>query len=83
MARRAEGDPIGEPQVLTYHAFSARILAEHGIRLGREPGATMLTDGARQQLAYRVVCRSSLPLAGDRPVAARWSPRTCSASTTS
>ena len=60
----AEGDPIGEPQVLTYHAFSARILAEHGIRLGREPSPTMLTDGARQQLAYRVVCRSSLPLAG-------------------
>ena len=60
----AEGDPIGEPQVLTYHAFSARILAEHGIRLGREPRPTMLTDGARQQLAYRVVCRSSLPLAG-------------------
>ncbi|MCX6433150.1 MAG: UvrD-helicase domain-containing protein, partial [Actinobacteria bacterium] len=59
-----DGDPIGEPQVLTYHAFSARILAEHGIRLGREPGATMLTDGARQQLAYRVVCRSALPLAG-------------------
>ncbi len=60
----AEGDPIGEPQVLTYHAFSARILSEHGIRLGREPRATMLTDGARQQLAYRVVCRTSLPLAG-------------------
>ena len=59
-----DGDPIGEPQVLTYHAFSARILAENGIRLGREPRPTMLTDGARQQLAYRVVCRSSLPLAG-------------------
>jgi DNA helicase-2/ATP-dependent DNA helicase PcrA len=63
-AETPDGDPIGEPQVLTYHAFSARILAEHGIRLGREPGATMLTDGARQQLAYRVVCRSALPLSG-------------------
>ncbi len=60
----AEGAPVGEPQVLTYHAFSARILSEHGIRLGREPRPTMLADGARQQLAYRVVCRSSLPLAG-------------------
>ncbi len=59
----AEADePKGEPQVLTYHAFSARILAEHGIRLGFEPGATMLTDGARQQLAYRLVCRTTLPL---------------------
>jgi DNA helicase-2/ATP-dependent DNA helicase PcrA len=63
-AEADEDDPLGEPQVLTYHAFSARILSEHGIRLGREPKPTMLTDGARQQLAYRVVCRSSLPLAG-------------------
>ncbi len=56
--------------MLTYHAFSARIVAEHGIRLGREPGAGMLTDGARQQLAYRVVCRSALPLSdfGRSPV---------------
>jgi DNA helicase-2/ATP-dependent DNA helicase PcrA len=54
----------GEPQVLTYNAFAARLLTEHGIRLGREPGAQILTDGARQQLAYRVVCRSALPLSG-------------------
>ncbi len=67
----ADGAPLGEPQVLTYHAFSARILAEHGIRLGREPRATMLTDGARQQLAYRVVCRSTLPLSGHRALAPR------------
>ena len=53
---------LGEPQVLTYHAFSARILAEHGIRLGLEPGATVLADGQRQQLAYRLVCRSTMPL---------------------
>jgi DNA helicase-2/ATP-dependent DNA helicase PcrA len=66
-----DGAPLGEPQVLTYHAFGARILAEHGIRLGREPSSTLLTDGARQQLAYRVVCRSTLPLAalGRSPVA--------------
>jgi DNA helicase-2/ATP-dependent DNA helicase PcrA len=58
----ADGNPLGDPQVFTYHAFCARIVAEHGIRLGREPVATMLTDGARQQLAYRVVCRTALPL---------------------
>lgn len=52
----------GEPDISTYNAFAARILREHGIRLGREPGAQILTDGARQQLAYRVVCRSTLPL---------------------
>lgn len=51
-----------EPVVQTYNAFAARILREHGVRLGREPGSTILTDGARHQLAYRVVCRTDLPL---------------------
>ncbi|MDO8732785.1 MAG: ATP-dependent DNA helicase [Actinomycetota bacterium] len=51
-----------EPQVQTYNAFAARILSDHGIRIGREPGARLLTDGARQQLAYSVVCTSLLPL---------------------
>ncbi|MCF8527494.1 MAG: ATP-dependent helicase [Candidatus Nanopelagicales bacterium] len=65
------GEPIGEPEVLTYHAFAARILSEHGIRIGREPEALVLTDEARRQLAYRFVCRSSAPLSaiGRGPVA--------------
>ena len=58
-----DGDPLGEPEVLTYHAFAARILAEHGIRIGREPRPVILTEESRQQLAYRFVCRSTLPLA--------------------
>ena len=57
-------EPLGEPQVLTYHAFAARILAEHGIRIGREPNPVVLTDEARRQYAYRLVCRSTAPLAG-------------------
>ncbi len=60
------GDPVdpstGEPLVLTYHAFAARILAEHGIRIGREPDALVLSDEARQHLAYGFVCRSTAPL---------------------
>ena len=59
-----EEEVQGEPQVLTYNAFAARLLSEHCIRLGREPGAQILGAGARHQLAYRVVCRTSLPLAG-------------------
>ncbi len=64
-----DGSPLGDPQVQTYHAFAARILSEHGIRLGREPDARVLSDASRQQLAYRVVCRSALPLSelGKRP----------------
>ncbi|MTB28568.1 MAG: AAA family ATPase, partial [Actinobacteria bacterium] len=52
----------GEPSVQTYNSFASRILSEHGIRLGREPGARVLTEGFREQLAYRVVCSSVLPL---------------------
>ncbi len=52
----------GEPSVQTYNSFASRIVSEHGIRLGREPGARLLNDGFREQLAYRVVCSSTLPL---------------------
>lgn len=58
-----DSDDLGEPQVLTYHAFASRILTENAIRIGLEPGAQVLTESARSQLAYRVVCRSDLPLA--------------------
>lgn len=62
-ARGADDDePLGEPQVLTYHAFAARILAEHGIRIGREPDAVVLSDESRRQLAYRLVCRGPATL---------------------
>lgn len=57
-------DPDGEmPTVLTYHAFAARIIADYGIRVGLEPGAAVLTDGARESLALDVVRTTSLPLA--------------------
>ena len=54
--------PSVEPTVLTYHAFAAQVLSEQGIRLGIEPGAAMLTDGAAHQRAFRLVQRTSLPL---------------------
>ena len=57
-----DASALSEPLVQTYNAFAGRILGDHGIRLGREPGARLLTDGARQQLAYHVVCTSLLPL---------------------
>ncbi|TAK68565.1 MAG: ATP-dependent helicase [Actinomycetota bacterium] len=51
-----------EPTVTTYHAFADRLVAEHGLRLGLEPSARLLTDGARHQVAYRVLCRTGRPL---------------------
>jgi DNA helicase II / ATP-dependent DNA helicase PcrA len=52
----------GDPQVLTYNAFGAAIVNEHAMRLGREPNPTLLTPGARQQLAFHVVCRTAVDL---------------------
>lgn len=57
-----DASPSGDPVILTYHAFAARILAEHGVRLGIEPDARVLSDAHRHQLAYRLVCRTDLPL---------------------
>ena len=48
-----------DPMISTYHSFAASIITEHGIRVGIEPHAQLLADGARQQLAARVVASTS------------------------
>ncbi|HJQ00887.1 MAG TPA: UvrD-helicase domain-containing protein [Jatrophihabitans sp.] len=48
-------DATGEPTVLTYAAYAGRLVDEHGIVLGREPGARLLTEAARWQIADSVV----------------------------
>ncbi|PSL01907.1 DNA helicase-2/ATP-dependent DNA helicase PcrA [Haloactinopolyspora alba] len=45
----------GEPTVLTYDAYAGRIVAEHALRLGREPGARLITEAVAWQYAQRVV----------------------------
>lgn len=51
----AEGEPVGEPSISTYHAFAGRLLKEHGLRLGVEPSARLLADATRFQLASSVL----------------------------
>ncbi|MHB8511713.1 MAG: ATP-dependent helicase [Actinomycetota bacterium] len=46
--RLVDGD---EPTVLTYHAFASRLLDEHGLRIGLEPGQMLLSSGQQWQLA--------------------------------
>ncbi len=53
-----------EPSVSTYHSFAANLLTDHGVRLGLEPHSSVLTEGARETLALRVLRSTSLPLAG-------------------
>jgi len=46
-----------EPTVLTYAAYSGRLVTEHGIVLGCEPGSRLLTEAARWQVADAAVRR--------------------------
>ncbi|MGW6917216.1 UvrD-helicase domain-containing protein [Kitasatospora sp. NPDC054939] len=48
-------EPLGEPEISTYHAFAGRLLKEHGLRLGIEPDVRLLADATRFQLAARVL----------------------------
>ena len=65
LSDRTSGVPhheVGEPTVSTYHAFAGRLLAEHGLRIGVEPGSRLLTEAASVQLAHRVVTRTARDL---------------------
>lgn len=59
---RSDEATDADPMISTYHSFAASIITEHGIRVGIEPHAQLLTDGARQQLAARVVARTSVDM---------------------
>ena len=48
-------DAGGEQLIMTYDAFAARLVAEHGLRLGYETDPTMITGATRYRLASRVV----------------------------
>ncbi|MFF4339883.1 ATP-dependent DNA helicase [Kitasatospora sp. NPDC001540] len=60
-AREADEDPLGEPQISTYHAFAGTLLKEHGLRLGIEPDVRLLADATRFQLAARVLRQARGP----------------------
>jgi DNA helicase-2/ATP-dependent DNA helicase PcrA len=45
----------GEPTVLTYSSYAGRLVDEHAMLLGAEPGLRLLSEAARWQLADSVV----------------------------
>jgi len=47
------GAEPAEPSVSTYHAFAHQLVAEHGLRIGIEPGARLLADNETAHLVYR------------------------------
>ncbi|WP_205856253.1 ATP-dependent helicase, partial [Phytoactinopolyspora endophytica] len=52
----------GEPTVSTYDAYAGRIVTEHALRLGREPGARLITEAEAWQYAQRVASAYDGPM---------------------
>ena len=46
-----------EPMVLTYNAYAAALLSEHGLRIGHEPDTRVMADASRYQVAARAIER--------------------------
>ncbi|WP_134322618.1 ATP-dependent helicase [Cumulibacter soli] len=59
---RATAMRSAEPTVLTYDSYARRIVAEHGLRLGIEPGVQTADAAALWQLAQQVVTAYDGPL---------------------
>lgn len=55
----ADEDPDDElePTVVTYNAYAASLLTEHGLRIGHEPDTRVITNASRFQLGARAVER--------------------------
>lgn len=60
-ARTGAEHPPGDPQIATYHSFAGQLLKDHGMRIGLEPGARLLADATRYQLAAKVLRRAPGP----------------------
>ncbi|GAA1396946.1 ATP-dependent DNA helicase [Luteococcus peritonei] len=54
-------DADGEEVIMTYDSFAARLVNEHGLRIGVETDPLMLTGASRYRLASRVVAGSPGP----------------------
>ena len=51
-----------DPVISTYNSFAAGIVREFGALLGRDFTADVLSEGARYQLAYRLVCSTDIDM---------------------
>ncbi len=63
------GDLGGEPVVSTYHAYAARLVADHALREALEPTVRLITPAVAWQIAARVVSGYGGPMD-----AVTWSP---------
>ncbi len=60
----ADGDALldGEPVVSTYHAYAARLVADHALREAMEPSLRLITPAVCWQIAARVVASYGGPM---------------------
>ncbi|MCK9792378.1 ATP-dependent helicase [Isoptericola sp. 4D.3] len=61
-------DLLARPVVATYNAYAASLVADHGLRLGIEPGSRLLGEANQWQLAAQVVESWADDLGTDRAV---------------
>src|SRR6202043_1056244 len=52
----------GEPVVSTYHAYAARLVADHALREALEPTLRLITPAVAWQIAARVVAAYGGPM---------------------
>ena len=50
-----ESDLGDEPAISTYNAYAGRLVSDHGLRVGVEPGSRVITRAQQWQLAARAV----------------------------
>jgi DNA helicase-2/ATP-dependent DNA helicase PcrA len=56
------GSALATPTVSTYHAYAARLVREHALRVGREPEVRLLSESAAWQIASEAVAAYDGPL---------------------
>jgi DNA helicase-2/ATP-dependent DNA helicase PcrA len=65
---------LGEPVVSTYHAYAARLVADHALREALEPSLRLVTPAVAWQIAAQVVAAYAGPMD-----AVTWTPQTVTA----
>lgn len=48
-------DALNRPTISTYNSYAASLVQEHGLRIGREPGARMLSEASQWAIASEIV----------------------------
>ena len=48
-------DALDRPTISTYNSYAASLVSDHGLRIGREPGARLLSEASSWQVASDVV----------------------------